>query len=575
VIVAALVAFAVFAASCGDDSGSSGDPGGTGDPRSTTTKQPQTGGILTFAEFSEPASLDPIVTTGSGTTGATEMAAIYDTIMRYDPKTKQYEGRTAQSVTNSPDFLEWTIVLKPNIKFSDGTDYDAEAVAFGLNRHRSGQAGAPPCAEIVACPSNATSSGVYMATVRDIQVVDKVTLKVLLREPWSGFRFALSDEPGMIPSPTALKAQCTDPTKPVRDCSFGVKPVGAGPFVLDSFKPKESITMTRNPNFHGGPVHLDGLRFFSMQDQGADRTYDALKNGQAHVAYLRAPGIVAAANEAKYGGFSEFFHGGGLLLFNLGTPVVCSGGQPAPTCTGKPDGPTPSNPPTANLKVRQAIAAAIDPKVIDQRANQGKGLPGSELLQKDFPWYPGDDVGAPKYDPELAKKLVAEAKAEGWDGKVRLLYSNAQFSVDVSLATETMLRQVGMDPIVDTTKDTTAQVLQVTRQRDFEISGWGTSIAGDDGAAAALAQNLESTSPSNRVGYKNPIVDEALKEFRAGKDDAAKTAAVRKLLTQFYKDLPFYAWSTIESRIAVNSNVHGLVQNHSGVVFFYDTWIER
>ena len=138
------------------------------------------------------------------------------------------------------------------------------------------------------------------------------------------------------------------------------------------------------------------------------------------MAYLRTPEAVAKAKADKVQGFGEFLHGGGLYLFNLGVPVQCTGGQPAPTCTGKPDGPQPTTPPTAKLKVRQAIAAAIDPKVIDQRATNGTGLPGSELIQKDFRWYP--NVPGPKYDPEAAKKLVTEAKAEGWDGKVRLLW---------------------------------------------------------------------------------------------------------------------------------------------------------
>jgi peptide/nickel transport system substrate-binding protein len=578
VSAAIVLTMALAAAGCGDDGGSGGEGDADADTTtsavSSTTLTPQDGGIMSFVEFSEPASLDPIVTTGNGTTGATEMAAVYDTLLRYDPDTGKYEPRTAASVTSTDDSLEWTVKLKPNIKFSDGTDYDADAVVFGLNRHRSGLPGAPACADIVACPRNSTSSGVYMELIKDITVMDKLTFKVTLKEPWAAFQFALSDEPGMIPSPTALKKTCVEPTKPIRDCSaFGLKPVGAGPFVVDSFKPTEGITMSRNPTYWDGPVHLDGLKFFSLQDQGADKSYDALKTGTAQVAYLRAPQTVAKAKADKMAGHSEFLHGGGLFLFNLGLPVQCTGGKPEPICTGKPDGPQPTNPPTAKLKVRQAIAAAIDPKVIDQRANGGAGLPGSELLQKDFRWYP--NVPGPKYDPDTAKRLVAEAKAEGWDGKIKILYSNAQFSVDVALATEAMLKAVGIEPTVDTSKTTTAQVQQVTTLRDFEMSGWGTSIAADDSVSAALAQNLSSTSPSNRVGHKNDIVDAALKELRAAKSDDAKTAAIKKIVEQVHKDLPMYSWSTIEARVSHTDKAQGLVSNHSSVVFFYDAWLKQ
>ena len=70
-----------------------------------------------------------------------EMAAIYDTLVRYDPVTLKYEPQTAESVTSNADSTEWTIKLRPNIKFSDGTDYDADAVVFGLNRFRGGVPG--------------------------------------------------------------------------------------------------------------------------------------------------------------------------------------------------------------------------------------------------------------------------------------------------------------------------------------------------------------------------------------------------------------------------------------------------
>jgi peptide/nickel transport system substrate-binding protein len=55
--------------------------------------------------------------------------------MRYDPATQKYEGQSAESVTANADSSEWTLKLKPGIKFSDGTDYDADAVVFGMKRH--------------------------------------------------------------------------------------------------------------------------------------------------------------------------------------------------------------------------------------------------------------------------------------------------------------------------------------------------------------------------------------------------------------------------------------------------------
>jgi peptide/nickel transport system substrate-binding protein len=194
--ISAVIALAIIAAACGgDDKSSSSDttqPGGTSP--ATTTKQPVAGGTITFGTYSETQGLDPIVSSGYGVTGYIEMATFYDPIVRYNTSTGKYEPNTAVSVTSNDALTEWTVKLKPNIKFTDGTAYDAEAVKFGMNRHRSGTAGAPPCAELYACPRNVTSSAAYMGLVKSIDVVDSLTVKFTLSEPWAAFQYALSAE---------------------------------------------------------------------------------------------------------------------------------------------------------------------------------------------------------------------------------------------------------------------------------------------------------------------------------------------------------------------------------------------
>jgi peptide/nickel transport system substrate-binding protein len=235
--------------------------------------------------------LDPIVSTGGGITGGTEMAAIYDTLTRYNTETNKIEMRTAESVTGNADSTEWTIKISSGIKFTDGTDYDADAVSFGILRHVSGLIpGIPACEELRACPRNAISSAGYMgANLKAVQVVDKLTVKVTMSQPFTTFPAAIAGSSGMIPSPTAMKAACpADKAKTPRECSFNLKPVGAGPFVIDQFSPKESITMKKNPSYWNGPVYLDGLKFVNFGDSGGDKTYEALKLGTVNVALLRA-----------------------------------------------------------------------------------------------------------------------------------------------------------------------------------------------------------------------------------------------------------------------------------------------
>ena len=102
----------------------------------------------------------------------------------------------------------------------------------------------------------------------------------------------------MIPSPTAVKAACgaTDTYKPL-SCTFNLKPVGAGAFKVDSYKPKESINLVRNDAYYGGKPYLDALKFVVLP--GAQATYDAIQTDTLQVGFIREAAIVKKAREEK------------------------------------------------------------------------------------------------------------------------------------------------------------------------------------------------------------------------------------------------------------------------------------
>jgi peptide/nickel transport system substrate-binding protein len=343
--------------------------------------------------------------------------------------------------------------------------------------------------------------------------------------------------------------------------------------MVSTFAPHDSITMVRNPNYWGGSPYLDGLKFVDLGDAGSDKTFQSLQSGALQAAFLRAPTAVSAAHAAGYAGTSTLEFSGGQLLLNIGATVTCVSQKPAPTCTGKPDGPAQTSPVTKDLRIRQAISMAVDPKVLDERGNNGKGRPTSDLLPPEFKWYPG--VSGPKFDPEAAKKLVAAAKADGWDGKIRLTFNSSPVATNTGLAVQAELTAVGMNPQLDTSKDVTGQVVQIVTTKDFDVSTWGIALSNDDGAPPALAQNMASTSASNRVGFSDPKVDQALKDLFAANTDADKKAAYKIIAEEEYAQLPFMIWSTVEEFTAWNSNVHGITPTSRSSVFFDKAWISK
>jgi peptide/nickel transport system substrate-binding protein len=568
-VAAVLVTLALLVAGCTDDDG--GEPEATIDSPATTAKAPQMGGTLVYSTFLQTGGLDPIVAVGTGHAGGSEMAAIYDTLLRFDAATGKYEPQTAETLTPNADFTEWTLKLKQTIKFSDGTAYDAAAVVFGLNRHRSGLPGAPACQEIVACPRNSVGTVSFMALVKDIQAVGQFTVKITLNEAWSGFPFALTSEAGMIPSPTALR-KC-DATKNPNTCDFNLKPVGAGPFLVDSFKDKDSINLVRNPNYWGGQVYLDGIKFVSFSDAGGAQTYNSFKTGQTQAAFLGVPTTVIEAHADKATGYSVLLQSGTTLMLNAGVSVNCAGGKPEPLCAGKADGPTASNPPTKDIRVRQAFAAAIDPAVLNARAYDGKAMHGSQMMQSDFRWFP--NVAGPKYDPEAARKLVHEAKAAGWDGKLRLAFPRTTTGEANGIATQAMLQAVGIDAQLDTTKDAAAIANAVIVNKDFEVAVWGLSFASDDGALVSLASNFLSTSGANFGGYKNAAVDQAIRDLRKATTDDQKKAAYKIVAEQIAIDVPMLPLFKLEYFFVWSDKVHGVVPTSRNVLLWGKAWMEK
>lgn len=557
----------------GSDSTSEGSPPETGDTEADSGAEGdvQEGGTLRFAAYAEILGLDPVVAIGFGTSGGNQQGAIYDTIVRYDADTQTYENRTAESVTPNDDFTEWTVVLKPGITFTDGTPYDAEAVKFGMDRHRSGTPGAPPCEELYACPASNAASSTYMKLVTDIEVVDDLTVKVSLSEPWPAFQVALSLESGMIPSPTAIK-QC-DPTAPAKDCAFNTNPVGAGPFMVAApMAAGEPLRLVRNPDYWDGPVPLDRLEFVTASDAGGTQSLELLKSGGVDVAYLQDPTAIAQARDAGYDGLSTLTQGGQALLFNIGAPLVCTAGEPAPACTDQPDGPVEVDPPiTADLRLRQAIAAAIDPAVIDQRATGGVGHPTNALFVDPFQWNP--DLPGPEIDLDLAKQLVEEVKADGWDGQLKFLTPSTPFATDVGLAVQAQLAGVGIDVVLDVRQGQGWQSA-VVGSKDFEMTMWGLATTQDDSGIWQLKSALTTDSIGNRGAFSSPAMDESLADASAAEADEEKVAAYGAIQEDFNENVPYVVYALREEFRAYAPEVHGLISSHRYIVFFDDAWIE-
>ncbi len=562
-LVLFVAAMGIVAAACGDDGGGSNESNSTGQVNlttstavnTTTSAAPKVGGTITMGMFSETAGLDPVVSNGGGTTGQTELTAIYDTLMRYNTDKKAFEPHLAEGATPNADNTEWTLKLRSGVKFSDGTDLNADAVVFSIKRHTA---------------ANGSRSAAQVAVVKEYTVVDPLTVKFTLSTGWANFPYMLSYMPGMITSPTAVKAACgaNGETAP-RSCKFNLEPVGAGPFKVGKYIPKDSIALVRSDTYWGGKPYLDGITFKVLA--GAQATYDAMSTGTLQMGFLREPAVVKKAlDEKKVGAYQNFQWLGGVGLLNNGK-VNCKAGAPASVCGGKPDGPLTIDTLTADKRIRQAVAYAVDPKIINERANDGAGYPGGEFFQKSSKFASSSPVNT--FDLAKAKALVEEVKKEGkWDGSIRVNCHNAPSRASWAQAMQSLLTAAGFTVKLKNDYDTAALVNDILNQKAYDVACWGFNLA-EEAPEIALLSAVLSTSAANAMNYVNTDMDAQIQLVRSAKSDADRKAALDKIQDIWRQDTPSVIYESLVEVIAWNKNIQGIRPTVATVVMFDKAWI--
>ncbi|GAA0956458.1 ABC transporter substrate-binding protein [Frigoribacterium faeni] len=254
--------------------------GCTSGGETTDASTPTSGGTLTYATGdAEPTCLDPHV-------GGNYPQALVSTQYLESLVSKDSDGEIipwlATSWEESDDGLSWTFTLRDDVTFTDGTPFDAAAVAANVAH--------------VQDPETLSSTG-YLALgkVTGVEAVDARTARFDLSAPDSALLESLTQPWVAMESPTALERTQEE------NCE---SPVGTGPFVVDSWTKQDRIVLTRNDDYtsppadagHDGPAYLDEVVWRFIPDSAA--RYSALQAGQVDVIDNAQPDtLVAAADD--------------------------------------------------------------------------------------------------------------------------------------------------------------------------------------------------------------------------------------------------------------------------------------
>lgn len=560
--IAALTAAVVLVSSCGGDDSSDGaepsdtsgataasagtstlpddvdsddteaaDQGGattapTGDDETDRCTADHESNDLKMAVFSETRGLDPVISAGGGVAGGTELTALYDRLARWNPDTGAYEPWLAKSFESNDDFTTWTVNLRPGVTFGNGDPLTADAVKASIERFKD--------------PAFASHYGAIVDLMTSIDVVDDLTLRFTLDEPWPGFGYLLAGQTGMIVNTKVVDEVGAE--------AFNNDPTGAGvgPFEFENWALGESLTMSGRDDYWGGPVCIDSLEFVPMSS--AQTMADALDTQEIQVAFLREPAVVEEAREAGVDGYTNLQNGGQILLLN-----------------NRP------NAATSDVRIRRALTMAIDTEQVDERANRGTGLPGGALIHPES--INDSGVDPLPYDPDAAKALVDEVKAEGeWDGAVELLCDSSQNAMDRAVAIEGMLEAAGFT-VERETAPITNVIQKVTIESDFEIACYGFSIA--DGVLwPNLDRKIRGGASGNSMGLDNDVIDQAIADLRRAESPEDETALMGKIQEEWNDVAPTIILSAVAEYIAWTDDVHGVLPTIEGIVFLGEAYVE-
>ncbi len=461
----------------------------------------------------DPDILDP--TLSRTYVGTLVMTAICDKLFDFD--------RDQAIVPVLASGYEWTdpttvlIHLRPGVLFQDGEAFDAAAVKYTLDRH-------------------ATLNGSFrrneIGAMERVEVVDPLTVRIVLKQPFSPFIAVLTDRAGMMVSPKAAEAAGKD---------FGLHPVCAGPFRFVERVAQDRVVLERFPQYwDAGRIHYDRVTYQVMPDSSIRLAN--LKAGALDIAEVAPLDVQAAKADAKLAVVDVAGLGYGALTVNL------AGASPI----------------ARDPRVRMAFQLALDRAVLSQVVFAGMYEPDAQAISAASPYYaPG--VPMPPHDVAAARALLQMAGV-ATPLRVDLLVYNTPQGVQAGEVIQAMAAEAGFDVRVVAAEFGT--VLAATMRGEFQVTlgGWSGLLDPDSNAYAFL----HTGSALNIAKYSNPHADTLLEQARAESDPTKRRALYGQLWRQVQADLPLiYLWTT-RNILGVSRKVQGVTPLANGLLPLQD-----
>lgn len=475
---------------------------------------------ITFAQGADPRGLDPAYVDDGESSKV--IVNVYEGLLKYADDSTQVEPCLAESLPDvSADGLTYTFKLRQGVKFQDGTDFNAAAVKFNIERQ---------------LPPKVTDDMPYAefvwGTVKSVEAPDDYTVVITLSQKNSAFlaNCAMSLGAPMV-SPTACQKD---------NNNMNEDPVGTGPYKFVSWNKGDSVTLVRNDDYWGTKAKTKNLVFKVIADNSARVL--ALTNGDVDM----IDGIDATAvDQVKQAGDVMNAAEGmnvNYMALNVQSPTL------------------------KNPDARKAIAEAINRDELVQNLYQGYSTPASTILPTFVPGY-SKDVQQTGYDEAAAKATLASL---GITKLHMITYSNPRpynpaTGSTLATAIQGYLQKVGVTCTIDTYDWTTYKTKVTAGDYDLCFYGWTGDNGDPDNFLNLLAVNDWSQNVSR---WQDPTYIKGIADALAMPNGDQRDAAYATLEKQAAAANVWYPICHTKLMYATAPGLKGVVYHMTGNTFF-------
>ncbi|MEC0109272.1 ABC transporter substrate-binding protein [Paenibacillus taichungensis] len=499
------------------------------------------GGNLTYALATSPDTLDPHRSGLAVTVRA--IRTIYDNLVVQLPD-GSIKPWLAKEWSVSEDGKSYTFKLREDVKFHDGTPFNAEAVKFNLDR-------------VIDPATKAANSLALIRPYSSSEVIDEYTIKVNLEQPSQAFLGNLSQALLGIVSPTAAKKYGDQ---------LGKNPVGTGPYTFVKWDENADIVVAKNKDYNWAPAtvenegapHIDTITFKIVPEEAT--RIGSVQSKQVLAAETVPPQNIAALKndpnqqllQANTVGLPY------TLFFNL------------------------RKAPWDDVKVRQAVQSAVDVESIVKTLYLGNYERAWSALSPGILGYNASLEGSINPDINKANQLLDE---QGWikgadgirekDGKKLTLHyvdgsPNREKRNDIAAIIQQQLKQVGIAVEVEITKDVATVIYQ---NWDYDLYG-NSQVNSDPNALYAFYHTSAEGERPTLSGLSDPKIDKLL-EQGAVETDQDKRVDIYNQIQQYLIEqaviLPIYVFPYT---VAASKSVQGIKFDSLGYPLFNDVRIQ-